>query len=107
MFGLQSNHEENNISKNEKQLKELIQLSNAQEAQFEELYRQHQISKDELIAFLADPKNFDEPTWRAMQQIRSEFNDQLKAKLNQIKDPLKAKKSYSDLKTAQQWIFVR
>lgn len=107
MFGLQATKEENKIAKNEKLLKELLLRSQEQDAYFEKLYEEHGISKDKLIDFLGNPKNFDEQTWQSMETIRAEFAKEIQSRLNQIKDPVKASKTYKDLQMAQQWIPVR
>lgn len=107
MFGLQSIKDEEKNIKNEKMLKELLLKSIEHDAHFEKFYEEHGISKKQLMDFLADPKNFDEQTWEMMQEIRAEINQEIESKLNQIRDPLKTKKTYSDLKSAQQWILVR
>lgn len=101
MFGLQ----EDNATKNEK-LKELVLRSQEQEARFEELYDEHNISSSELLAFLANPENFDKETWETMQRLRREAAHELQTKLA-VKDPAKTKKAYSELHQAQQWILVR
>ncbi len=107
MFGLQAAKEENKIAKNAKLLKELTLRSQEQDAYFESLYEKHGLSKEKFIAYLADPKNFDEQTWQSMQTIRAEFTQKIQFRLNQIKDPAKAKKTYKDLQMAQKWIPVR
>lgn len=107
MFGLQGDNEEETFAKNEKLLKELIIRSNEQEERFENFFKGHHISKEELLAFLSDPENFDEKTWSDMQQMRAEFHAEIKRKLNQIHNPINSKKKYSDLCNARQWIPVR
>jgi cytidylate kinase len=102
MFGLQ----EENAEKNKQRLKELVLRSQEQEARFETLYEEHDISSTELLHFLANSENFDPETWETLQRLRKEAQQEIEAKL-QIKDLSKTKKAYSDLHAAQQWILVR
>lgn len=103
MFGLH----EDAFSRNEKKLQELIDLSKQQESDFEKLFNEHKTSSDELLAFLANPDNFDTETWETMERLRKELDQQTLAELSQIKDPLDTKKKYSDIHNSRQWIPVR
>lgn len=101
MFGLQTS------SREEKLLNELILRSLQQEAHFEKFYKEHGVSKEQLLEFISDPKNFDDETWQQMEAIRKEIAAEVQAKLEQLSDPVQTKKTYSDLKKAREWILVR
>ena len=104
MFELQGSNEEEAFAKNEKLLKELIKRSDEQEAWFENFYKEHNISKEEIFTFLSDPRNFDEKTWEAMQKMRLKFQEEIQRELDNIKDPLKTKKTYNELHNSKRWI---
>jgi hypothetical protein len=103
MFGL---HEDAH-ARNEKILQELLAHSKQQESQFENLFNEHKTSREELLAFLATPDNFNSKTWEIMETLRNQIKEQTQAELSQIKDPLSTKKKYSELRNSQQWIPVR
>lgn len=91
---------------NDKKIKELQIQSDEQEAQFERLLHEHQVSKESLLLFLADPTNFDEETWKKMQHLRVELDKEVQTKL-EVKNICKTKQTYQDLDNARKWIMVR
>lgn len=103
MFGLH----EDAFSRNEKKLKELLDRSKKQESDFEKLYHEHKTSSEELLAFLANPENFDTNTWGTMERLRKELDEKTLAELSQIKDPLNTKKKYGEMHDSRQWIPIR
>ncbi len=90
----------------EKKIKELQMRSDEQEAHFESLLQEHQVSKESLLLFLANPVNFDEETWKKMQHLRVEVEKQDQVKI-EARDPCKVKQKYQELENANKWILVR
>lgn len=103
MFGLS----DDSFKKNETLLKELLLRHQSEESHFEELFEQYKISDEDLSIFLSNPEHFDSESWKAMQYLREELQHQLSRRLSMVKDPLKAKKKYNDLRRSQHWIPVK
>ena len=94
------------FSVHEKKIKELQMRSDEQEAHFETLLQEHQVSNESLLLFLANPDNFDEDTWKKMQHLRVEVAREDTVKI-QVRDPSKVKQKYQELENANKWILVR
>lgn len=63
---------------------------------------------EQLEQFLSNPDNFARPIWELLQEERQRLDQKLTLELNRIRDPLKAKKSLSEIATIRpHWIFVR
>ncbi len=90
----------------EKKIKELQMRSDEQEAHFESLLDEHQVSKESLLLFLANPENFDEETWKQMQHLRTKVEQDDQAVL-QVRNPNEIKQRYQELENAKKWILVR
>ncbi|MBA3604045.1 MAG: hypothetical protein H0W50_10510 [Parachlamydiaceae bacterium] len=94
------------FSVHEKKIKELQMRSDEQEAHFENLLEEHQVSKESLLLFLANPDNFEADTWKKMQHLRVEVEKEDQIKI-QVRDPNKIKQKYEALENANKWILVR
>ncbi len=104
MFDLSSDK----FSVHERKLKELKMRSEEDDAWLEKILHEHKISKENLFLFLADSANFDEETWKTMQDLRLELKKAEEGKF-QVKDPSKTDKKYKELNNAnaENWILVR
>lgn len=73
----------------------------------ESLCSEHQISLDELSAYLNDSTKFDPKKWSEMVAFRQKLEDDLNCVLENITNPAETRNKYKELDQARRWIFVR
>ena len=91
----------------EKKVKELTAKFERVENLLDNLYTDHGISREELDAFLEDPKHFDHKTWTELQKIQTQLDHKLQLDLSNIKNSHSTAKKYKTLSCANKWMFVR
>lgn len=75
---------------------------------YQQLLKELAMTSEEVIAYTDNPDNFSPPIWEELQNEKKKLDEKLDLELSHLRDPLQAKKSYSERGTIQQhWIFVR
>jgi hypothetical protein len=101
------NQEDQKTDKNARQAKELSIRFEALEKKFSKLFEEYQITDEEFHHFMQNKENFDENTWNELEKIRQTLDKKLKLELDNIKNPLKTKSTYQNLRIDKHWLFVR
>lgn len=98
---------EKTIQKNELAINELSIRIDSIASQVDSLLMELNVSSEQLSAFLENKENFTEKNWNDLLKQRQELDEKLKRELANIRNPLKTKKTYSELKVQSHWLFVR
>lgn len=98
---------EKKIQKTELSIQELSIRLDSLNNQIKELLTELNVSPEQLTAFVEKKENFTEENWSSLAQQRQLLDEKLQRELANIRNPLKAKKTYSERKIEQHWLFVR
>lgn len=89
-------------------IKELVIQLEKLENDEKEFLREFNITEEEISSYLDKKENFSEEEWQELAQQKKLLDDKLKNSLAAIRDPRKAKRSYSSLQNVQRhWLHVR
>ena len=72
-----------------------------------EMLEELDVSTEQINKFLNDKDNFCDENWEEILKQRKEFEAKLKKELDNIRNPLAAKKAFKDLRVERHWLFVR
>lgn len=98
---------EQQINRNEKTMQELaIRIENL-DRQVDEFLTELQVTPEQLSALLEKKEKFTESNWQELIKQKQELDDKLNRELKNIRNPLSAKKTYSERKIGNNWLFVR
>jgi hypothetical protein len=75
--------------------------------QSDELFDDLKVTKEQLDVFIGNSSNFTEDNWVQLQELKKELDDKLKRELDNVRNPLKNKKTYSERNIGHNWLFVR
>lgn len=95
------------IQTNEKSIKELILSFEQHESEIHDFLEEIGISFQQAEAYISDKQNFSEEEWEELQNHKNAMDEKLKRDLENIRNPLKSKKAYSERKVDKHWLFVR
>lgn len=98
---------ENQILMQEKQVQELVIRMETLDRQLDELFVDLKVTPEQLSTFLADENNFTPDNWIQLQDLRKVLQEKLQRELDNVRDPLKIKKTFSERQVGHHWIFVR
>jgi hypothetical protein len=98
---------ERNINKNEMAIQELAISLESLNLQVDDLLNELEVSAEQLSAFVENKENFSEENWKHLLKQKKDWNEKLQLSLDNIRNPLKAKKKYAERKVEQHWLFVR
>lgn len=98
---------EQTIQKNELAIRELAIQIDSMSDQVNSFLAELNVSPEQLSAYLANQDNFTQENWNTLLQQKQELEEKLKRELENIKNPLKTKKTYSERKIQQHWLYVR
>lgn len=105
MFFLESL--ETKIKKNEQKAEALFQ-------EILTLYQQEKIFLDELkvtpeqlTTFISAKENFTEQNWETLNFEKQKLDQKLQTELNNIRNPKKTKKAYSEKKIEGHWLYIK
>ncbi|MBA2727758.1 MAG: hypothetical protein H0U49_06260 [Parachlamydiaceae bacterium] len=98
---------EDQSGKQEKKIKDVSAKFDRIEGLLDNLFAEHGISREELTAFLEDPKHFDHATWTELQKADKQLDQKLQLDLKNIKNNHSTAQKYKTLSRANQWMFVR
>lgn len=73
----------------------------------DELFKELNVSADQLAAFIENKDHFTEENWHALQQQRRALDEKLQRELANVRDPRKTKKAQAERYVAPHWLFVR
>lgn len=62
---------------------------------------------EQLNTFLANQENFTAEEWQSLQNMQKQLDQKLQLELENIRNPIKAKKNYSDRNVQRHWLYVR
>lgn len=93
--------------KQEKLLQELLIRMDALDREAKVLYQELDITPEQLRVFLENRENFTEENWETLQEQRKALDEKLKCVLDNVSDPIKAKKAQESRRVAPHWLFVR
>lgn len=98
---------ERKINKNEMAIQELtISLENLNQ-QVDALLNELEVSAEQLTAFVENKENFSEENWDLLLKQKKDWNEKLRLSLENVRNPLSAKKKYAERKIEPHWLFVR
>lgn len=98
---------EKQVEKNAQTIRELaIQIENINR-QTEELLKELNVSPDQLTTFINNKDAFSEENWNALTAQRKALDEKLLLELANVRNPLKAKKTFQDRQVQPHWLFVR
>lgn len=100
MFDLTQNNQD-------KLMNELEIRNETLDEQVKAFFAELNLTPQQLHAFVDNPDNFSKENWEAMQQQKQKLDAKLQLDLQNIRDPLKTKKTYANRKVDQHWLFVR
>lgn len=99
---------DNLITKNNRSLQELIIRIDVLEKEIQHLLDELNVTPEQVSEFIADKSNFTSENWDELNKQRRELEQKLSKEKNNISDPLKAKKTHSELaQVAPHWLFVK
>jgi hypothetical protein len=103
-----NNNFENNEAVSEKKIKELTIQFERMEREYNQLVSDLQIDLTKIGEFLDNKGNFDEDSWKAMEEFKKGLDEKYQVMMNQKTDQLKSKSSWDNLKALRpHWIPVR
>jgi hypothetical protein len=65
------------------------------------------VSAEQLTSFIESKENFSEKNWTELVDHKSKLDSKLKLELENIRNPLKTKKTYANLHVERHWLHVR
>lgn len=65
------------------------------------------VSAEQLTNFIENKENFSEKNWMELADHKAKLDSKLKIELENIRNPLKTKKSYANLHVERHWLHVR
>lgn len=78
------------------------------ELEYQNLLEDLGLTAEQLQDYATNPDNFSQPIWEQLQNEKKQLDEKLNLNLNNVRDPLKVKKTLADRGHIQQhWIFVR
>lgn len=72
-----------------------------------EMLEELDVSTEQISQFLNNKDNFTDENWNEILKQRKELDAKLKKELDNIRNPIAAKKAFKDLKVERHWLFVR
>lgn len=98
---------EEQIKKQEKRVQEIVIRMENLDRELDELFVDLKVTPEQLDTFISDKNNFTDENWEQLQNLRKVLEEKLQRELDNIRDPLKIKQTYSDRNVGRHWIFVR
>lgn len=96
------------IQRMDKRLKELAQLSQKIERDYQEMMKDLGLTPEELSKYFENRENFTQETWEQMEAEKKILDERLNLELDSLADPGKTKRSLSEKgRIMQHWLFVR
>lgn len=100
-------HQENQINRSEKKIKALaVQLEHL-DREVDELFRLMGVTQEQLTDFIEKEEHFTKDNWEELRKQRVKLEERLNRSLNNIRNPLKTKRAYSNLHIANHWLYVK
>lgn len=98
---------EQQITRNEKTMHELVIRIENLDREVEEFLTELQVTPEQLSALMEKKEKFTEGNWQELIRQKQELDDKLNRELNNIRNPLSAKKTYDERRIGNNWLFVR
>lgn len=99
--------QEQRIVKNTLAFEELMIQANGLDREIKTLLEDLKVSPQQLSEFISNQNNFTSKNWEQLQQQKAMLDEKLSRDLQNIKNPLQAKKKWTDRRAASNWILVR
>lgn len=107
MFSDAYNSQEQKMQQQKKKIQEMeLRIANLDE-EVEELLESLKVSPEQLTAFLSNKENFTEENWNEVAKQKKELEEKLKRELDNVRNPIKSKKTYSSLHVQRHWLHVK
>lgn len=91
----------------DKLLKELITRNQMLDQHTKELLNELKVSPEQLTTFISDENAFTPENWQTLQEEKRKLEEKLSTELKNIRNPLKIKKTLSEQRSNQTWLFVK
>lgn len=105
---MHNNNFENQEALNEKKFKELTIQFERMEREYNELIKELQIDIGKIGEYLDNRENFDDESWKAMEDYKQSLDAKYEAVMSQKINPNKTKSSWDAMKNHRpHWIPVR
>lgn len=95
------------IVKNDLSFQELLIRIDGLDREVKNLLKELDVTPEQLSAFIANPDNFTEQNWEELQKQRTSLDEKLALEKNNIRDPLKVRKTQEERHIARHWLFVK
>ncbi len=107
MFFNNETQQENQIQQSDTKIQAIeIQLNNL-EREVSELFDLMGVTPDQLSTFIEKKENFTEDHWVEINKQKKQLDERLNRSQNNIRNPLKTKRSYNNLHVGRHWLFVK
>lgn len=73
----------------------------------DELFKELNVSSDQISAFIENKDHFTDENWQALNQKRHALDEKLQRELANVRDPRKVKKAQAERYVPPHWLFVR
>ncbi len=91
----------------EKKSRELQIRNEALDLQSLELLNELKVTSKQLTQFIENRSNFSETNWSTLMEQRIRLEEMLQKDLENVRDPLKTKKTLAERHVGNHWMFVR
>lgn len=98
---------EQTIENNDKKLTDLETQHELLEQEIQKLYQELKLTPEQINTFISNPDNFTENDWKELQDQKQKLDAKLQLDIENIRNPLKTKKTYANRRVESNWLFVR
>jgi hypothetical protein len=98
---------EKSIEDEQRKINELIIRNENLDLETDTFLKNLKVTPEQLSLFMANKDNFTEENWERLQQEKEKREMKLETEIKNIRNPLKVKKTYSERKIENHWLFVR
>lgn len=107
MFFKNETQQENQIQQSDSKIQAIEIQLHQMEREVNELFDLMEITPEQLTAFIDNKENFTEDHWSEIHEQRKQLDERLNRAQNNIRNPLKTKRSYNNLHVGRHWLFVK
>lgn len=105
---MHNNNFENQEALHEKKFKELTIQFERMEREYNKLVADLQIDISKIGEYLDNRENFDDESWKAMEEFKKGLDEKYEALMSQKRDQVKSQNAWDNLKALRpHWIPVR
>jgi hypothetical protein len=95
------------IGENEKKTKELEIKMETLGREEEEFLKTLKVTPEQLTVYIENEDNFSREDWTSLLQERKKLDEKLQRELENIRDPQKLQKAYSERIIDNRWLYIK